>query len=130
MPFLLVSSLSGVEKTIERYHPSHLVTLLSPEFMIETPHQIAFDRHLRLALNDVAEAWEGASPPSIQHIEKLIAFGRSWDAYSPMLVHCYAGISRSMAAAYTICVIARGPATNSPSRGTSVSAPPTPFPIL
>jgi predicted protein tyrosine phosphatase len=32
----------------------------------------------------------------------LIAFGRSWDAYSPMLVHCYAGISRSMAAAYTL----------------------------
>lgn len=109
MPFLLVSSLSGVEKTIEQYHPSHLVTLLSPEYMIETPHQIALDRHLRLALNDVAEAWEGASPPSSLHIDRLIAFGRSWNAHAPMLVHCWAGISRSMAAAYTLLCDRAGP---------------------
>lgn len=102
MPFILVSSLSAVERTIEQYRPSHLVTLLSPEYMIDTPQQIAGERHLRLALSDVAEAWQSEVAPCEEHIQQLIAFGRSWDAGAPMLVHCWAGISRSMAAAYAI----------------------------
>jgi predicted protein tyrosine phosphatase len=109
MPVILVSSLSAIEKTIEQYRPSHLVTLLSPEYMIDTPHHIATERHLRLPLNDVAEVHGSVAPPAEHHIARLLEFGRSWSADAPMLVHCWAGVSRSMAAAYTLLCDRAGP---------------------
>lgn len=109
MSLILVSSLSAVERTIAQYRPSHMVTLLSPEYMIETPQQIAAERHLRLAVNDVLEIWASDSPPNETHISRLIEFGRGWTADAPMLVHCWAGISRSMAAAYTLLCDRAGP---------------------
>jgi len=109
MPLIVVSSLSAIERTIAQYRPSHMITLLSPEYMIETPQQIAAERHLRLAVNDVLEVWASDSPPNETHVERLITFGRTWDATAPMLVHCWAGISRSMAAAYTLLCDRAGP---------------------
>jgi predicted protein tyrosine phosphatase len=109
MPLVVVSSLSAVERTIAQYRPSHMVSLLSPEYMIETPQQIATERHLRLAVNDVLEVWASDSPPNETHIARLIDFGRLWSAEAPMLVHCWAGISRSMAAAYTLLCDRAGP---------------------
>lgn len=109
MPFIVVTPLSMLLQSIETHRPSHLVTLLSPEHMIETPPQIATARHLRLALNDVADALGMEAPPDEQHIARLIAFGRDWNAASPMLVHCWAGISRSMAAAYAVLCDRAGP---------------------
>lgn len=109
MPFVLVTPLSAVPDSIRRYSPSHLVTLLSPEHMIETPPGVPSDRHLRLALNDVAGEWESDTPPAAHHIEKLVSFGHDWDAELPILVHCWAGISRSMAAAYILLCDRLGP---------------------
>lgn len=99
---ILVTPLSAVLETIRAYRPSHLVTLLSPEFMIGTPEGIAPERHLRLCLKDVADPAGDPNPPAAGHIAQLIAFGRGWDAKAPMLVHCWAGVSRSMAAAFTL----------------------------
>jgi predicted protein tyrosine phosphatase len=109
MPFILVSPLSAIEQTILQYQPSHLVTLLSPEYMIETPIQFSAAQHLRLPLNDVTEARGSDSPPAKHHIEQLIEFGRGWSAQAPMLVHCFAGVSRSMAAAYILLCDRAGP---------------------
>lgn len=106
---ILVAPLSAVEETIRVYRPSHLVTLLSPEHMIETPPGIDPARHLRLAVNDVAEAWAAEVPPSPHHIEQLLEFGRAWAAEAPILLHCWAGISRSTAAAYILLCDRLGP---------------------
>jgi predicted protein tyrosine phosphatase len=108
MPTVLVSSLSGVPRAIANYRPSHLITLLSPENMIKTPCEIDRERHLRLALNDVAEPW-GSDAPAEHHIAHLIEFGRGWGAEAPILVHCWAGVSRSMAAAYALLCDRAGP---------------------
>jgi predicted protein tyrosine phosphatase len=102
MPMILVTPLSGIEDAIRHYRPSHMVTLLSPEHMIETPGGVDAARHLRLGLNDVVDAGLGEAPPGAQHVDTLIAFGRTWDADAPILVHCWAGVSRSMAAAYIL----------------------------
>ena len=106
---ILVTPLSAVEATIRAYRPSHLVTLLSPEHMIETPAGIDAQRHLRLALNDVAETWAGEAPPEASHVEDLLTFGRAWSGESPLLVHCWAGISRSTAAAFILLCDRFGP---------------------
>lgn len=108
---ILVTPLSAVEDTIQRHRPSHLVTLLSPEHMIETPAGIDPARHLRLAVNDVAEAWGAEVPPEPRHVAELVAFGRAWTAEGPLLVHCWAGISRSTAAAFILLCDRLGPGT-------------------
>jgi predicted protein tyrosine phosphatase len=109
MTCILVSPLSAVERTIAAWHPSHLVTLLSPEHMIDTPVPIAAERHLKLALNDVVEDMRDMQPPTEDHISRLVAFGRGWSGDAPLLVHCWAGVSRSMAAAYTLLCERAGP---------------------
>jgi predicted protein tyrosine phosphatase len=109
VPFILVSPLSALENAIDAYGPSHLITLLSPEYMIETPRRISAERHLRLALNDVADAAGCEAPPTERHVERLLAFGDGWSAEAPMLIHCWAGVSRSTAAAYTLLCQRAGP---------------------
>ncbi len=106
---ILVTPLSAIEETIRRYRPSHLVTLLSPEHMIETPGGIAAEHHLKLGLNDVSFVEDSEAPPGEHHIDQLLKFGRGWNADAPMLVHCWAGVSRSMAAAYTLLCDRFGP---------------------
>ena len=109
MTGILVSPLSAIEQVIEAYRPSHLITLLSPEHMIETPDRIAIERHLKLALNDVVEEMQDVVPPTRDHISRLVEFGREWPAEAPLLIHCWAGVSRSMAAAYTLLCERAGP---------------------
>lgn len=109
MSMILVTPLSAVEQTIRRYRPSHMVTLLSPEHMIDTPEGLERDYHLQLGVNDVADASFAEFPPAEHHIARLIAFGRGWQAEAPMLVHCWAGVSRSTAAAYILLCDRLGP---------------------
>jgi predicted protein tyrosine phosphatase len=99
---ILVTPLSAVEQTIQSHRPSHLVTLLSPEHMIETPDGIHPERHLKLSVNDVADVWAAEVPPAAHHVSQLLEFGRTWRVDAPILVHCWAGISRSTAAAYIL----------------------------
>ena len=109
MSMILVTPLSAVLDSIRTWRPSHLVTLLSPDYMIETPDGIAPEHHLRLSLNDISDPTLGEAPPGALHVAQLIAFGREWDAARPMLVHCWAGVSRSMAAAFTLLCDRAGP---------------------
>lgn len=111
MPMIVVTPLSALESSIARYRPSHVVTLLSPDHMIDTPNGFPADRHLRLGMNDVAEAWESDCAPCADHVRTLIDFGRGWNAEAPMIVHCWAGVSRSMAAAFTLLCDRAGPGT-------------------
>jgi predicted protein tyrosine phosphatase len=109
MPKILITPLSEIEQTIRTDRPSHLVTLLSPEHMIDTPRGISPERHLRIAMNDVAEAHLSDMPPCSEHIARLVSFGRTWTGQAPILVHCWAGISRSTAAAYILLCDRFGP---------------------
>ena len=109
MSRILVTPLSAVPEVIRTRRPSHLVTLLSPEHMIETPTGFPGERHLRLGVNDIVDVTAGDSPPAKAHIEALLAFSRGWPAEDPLLVHCWAGVSRSMAATYAILCDRLGP---------------------
>jgi predicted protein tyrosine phosphatase len=102
MPRLLVAPLSGLDDALDNHRPSHLVTLLSPQHMIATPAGFDPVRHLRLAIDDVGDPAAADHPPGREHVDRLIAFARDWDAHAPLLIHCWAGVSRSMASAFTI----------------------------
>lgn len=109
MSRILVTPLSAVADIIRNQRPSHVVTLLSPEHMIETPNGFPAERHLRLGVNDVVDIDAGDNPPTKSHVEALLDFSRNWPGDDPMLVHCWAGVSRSMAATYTILCDRLGP---------------------
>ncbi len=77
--------------------------------MIETPKGFAAERHLRLGVNDVVDVEAGEQPARARGTSRQLAFARDWPAEYPILVHCWAGISRSMAATYTILCDRMGP---------------------
>jgi predicted protein tyrosine phosphatase len=107
MSNLHVCSLSLLHPTVERTGASHIVTLLSANTAVERPVCVAADRHLFIAVSDIAEPAEGMILPGRAHVEQLLAFVRGWDRAAPMVIHCYAGISRSTAAAFiTACALA------------------------
>lgn len=101
MSRVLISPYSAIEATIRRYRPSHLVSLMV-EPQVQTPEAIRPGCHLRLSIHDVTEATDGVACPEHSHIASLLGFARSWDRSSPILIHCWAGISRSTAAAYIL----------------------------
>ena len=109
MPRLLVTPLSSLADALGTHAPSHLISLLSPEHMIETPAGFPAALHLKVGINDIIDPLEGTAPPARQHVDELLAFARSWDARQPLLIHCWAGISRSMASAFTILCDRLGP---------------------
>ncbi|MEP6828888.1 MAG: hypothetical protein ABI963_00995 [Rhizomicrobium sp.] len=102
MPRVLVCPLSGLDDALESHRPSHLVTLLSPQHMIPTPAGFDPSRHLRLGMDDVGDPQAADNPPGRADVDRLLAFARSWDEQAPLLIHCWAGISRSMASAFTV----------------------------
>lgn len=85
---LIVCGLADLPGLVAARRPSHVVTLLSPESMIETPEGIHAERHLRIGINDIAEPMDGMVCPDESVVERLIAFGETWDEASPMIVHC------------------------------------------
>lgn len=102
MPQLVVTPLSRLDEAIRTHQPSHLITLLSPGHMIQTPEGFAPESHLRLGVNDITDPAAGTAPPAADHIAALLDFARGWDGRQPLLLHCWAGISRSMASAFII----------------------------
>lgn len=109
MPRLLVTPLSALPGALAEHGPSHLVSLLSPDHMIETPAGFPSASHLKLGINDIVDVAAGPAPPAREHVDQLLEFSRRWDASQPLLIHCWAGISRSMASAFTILCDRLGP---------------------
>ncbi len=100
MPTLHVSPLSKLHETVAAVRPSHLVTLINVGTAVERPAGIAESNHLFLGLSDISAPMEGQVVPAEAHVERFLAFARRWDRAAPLLIHCWAGISRSTAAAY------------------------------
>lgn len=106
---LIVGPLELVPALCEAHRPSHLVSWLSPPAEIPAI-ALSFppERRLLLASHDVAFATEGFQAPGDHDVARLLAFAAEWDGTQPLLVHCWAGVSRSTAAAYAIAC-ARSP---------------------
>jgi predicted protein tyrosine phosphatase len=60
-----------------------------------------------MAVSDIVEPLDGHILPANEHVEELLRFARGWERDNPLVFHCFAGISRSTAAAYiTACALA------------------------
>ncbi len=100
MPRLHVCSLALIAQTVARTGARSLVTLLSPGTEVDRPVEIQPERHLYLAVSDIVEPAPGQVLPEAAHLDELLEFVHTWDRAQPMVIHCFAGVSRSTAAAY------------------------------
>lgn len=97
-----VTPLSRLDAVLEATRARHLVSLLSIDSVFERPAHLDPSCCLYLAMHDITEEMPGYTAPSQAHVKALLDFAHAWDCTSPLVVHCYAGISRSTAAAYSI----------------------------
>ena len=95
-----VCSLARLHATVDETGARHIVTLLRLVDRMQRPVHIAPENHLVLAVDDITTPMDGYTIPAHEHVQQLIEFVRAWDRTAPMVVHCFAGISRSTAGAY------------------------------
>ncbi len=111
MSVIHICSLKVVESLSAEIGPSHVLSLLAGITPFPpTPRGIDPRNHLKVTLADIAEAEPGMILPATDHVAEVIAFGQRWardGGGKPLLVHCFAGISRSSASALTIACALR-----------------------
>ena len=95
-----VCSLAALPATVEATGASHVLTVMANVDQVPRPASVLPANHLKVQVDDITEAIEGFVVPSEIHIEQVLNFVRLWDRNAPLVVHCYAGISRSTASAF------------------------------
>ncbi|MEO1749912.1 MAG: tyrosine phosphatase family protein [Pseudomonadota bacterium] len=102
MPYLVVCPVTQIQVVAAKHMPSHMLTVMSEEAQIPRPASVPADQHKILIFNDISDQREGLVTPGAKHIEAILDFAQNWDRAAPLLIHCYAGVSRSTASAYII----------------------------
>ncbi len=100
MPAIHVCALSRIEATAHAIGARDMVSIINARTPVPRPACVPAERHLFLGVSDIVEPLEGHVLPEEEHVNQLLAFVRAWDRAQPLLIHCYAGVSRSTAAAY------------------------------
>jgi predicted protein tyrosine phosphatase len=101
-----VCSLARLHATVVDTGARHVVSLLGDEAPIERPSVIVEENHLWLRMHDISAPLDGYILPDEEHVAGLISFVQRWNRRTPLVVHCYAGISRSTASAFTtVCAL-------------------------
>jgi predicted protein tyrosine phosphatase len=95
-----VCSLARLHETVQQTGALHIVSLLKDTDRVERPDHILESNHLVLGMDDITSPMDGYVIPCEDHVGRLISFVRGWDRARPLVMHCYAGISRSTAGAY------------------------------
>jgi predicted protein tyrosine phosphatase len=101
-----VCSLARLHDTVRETGARHVVTIIKDVSLVHRPAMIAPENHLLLDMDDIAEPIDGYVAPAEEHVGDLLRFVRAWPRAAPLVVHCYAGISRSSAGAFvTACAL-------------------------
>jgi len=101
-----VCSLARLHATVDATGARHVVTLLRNTDQVVRPNAIARENHLVLSMDDISLPADGYEAPAQEHVAQLIGFVEQWDRAAPLVVHCFAGISRSTAGAFvTACAL-------------------------
>jgi len=101
-----VCSLARLHDTVASVGARHVITLMRNTDQVVRPDPIVQDNHLILSMDDISQPLDGYELPGEAHVYRLVEFVGGWDRATPMVVHCYAGISRSTAAAFvTACAL-------------------------
>jgi predicted protein tyrosine phosphatase len=95
-----VCSLARLHATVEETGARRVITLMRDVELVRRPPTIEHADHLLLRLDDISEPIDGYTVPGEAHVAELLTFVRAWDRAAPLVIHCYAGVSRSTAGAF------------------------------
>ena len=124
MSSIYVCPLALIGETVERTGARSLVTLLNPGTRVVRPPAIEPQRHLYIAVADILEETPDHVLPAHAHVRELLAFVDTWDRAAPLLIHCFAGVSRSTAAAFiSACYLAPGRDENEIAQALRAASP-------
>lgn len=104
MPYLVVCSLARIAETARAHRPNRMLTVISEATPVPRPAGIGEADHLHLTFNDIGVDTPGLVTPGADHVRAMLAFAEDWNRQAPLLIHCFAGVSRSTAAAYAIAL--------------------------
>jgi predicted protein tyrosine phosphatase len=101
-----VCSLAALPSTVKATGASHVLTVMANVAQVQRPESVLAANHLKVQMDDITEQIEGFVAPTETHVEQLLTFVRGWDRQAPLVIHCYAGISRSTASAFAaVCAL-------------------------
>ena len=101
----MVCPLSRAPDIARDKKPSRVVSLLDPASAFPLLDGYGQDRHLCVAVHDINEEMNGFDACDALRMRNILDFVNGWRREAPILIHCYAGISRSTATAYiTACL--------------------------
>lgn len=98
-----VCSKSQVYERVKKIDATHLITMLDPDDHMYKPVSIKQENHLFLKFED-EESDEHLLAPTMLHCQRILDFGEKLPDDAITVVHCFAGISRSTAAALALHV--------------------------
>ena len=104
---IVVTSLKDAPEQALVHQATHVIGILSPDSEHPKFEWLGSKSHLRLSFHDVATPAPGMAGPRSEDMTRLLEFLRNWNGASPMLIHCWAGISRSTASAYIATCLLR-----------------------
>ena len=103
---LHICSLAALPETVRTTGASHILTVMANVDQVQRPASVLEANHLKVSMDDITEQMDGFVAPADHHIERVLNFVRNWDRSAPLVVHCYAGISRSTASAFAaVCAL-------------------------
>ncbi|HVX78028.1 MAG TPA: protein-tyrosine phosphatase family protein [Bradyrhizobium sp.] len=101
-----VCSLAALPDIVKTTGASHVLTVMAKVDQVQRPESVLEANHLKVSVDDITEVTEGFVAPSEVHVEQVLNFVRGWDRSAPMVIHCFAGISRSTASAFAaVCAL-------------------------
>ena len=111
---IIVCSLSDLVTVCESVKPKYLISVIDPGYEPETPQFV--QNHLKLGFDDIIKVSPDNHifrlnteevpqlPPNNSHIDSIEQFTVNWDVSEDIVIHCWCGVSRSMATAtYLMC---------------------------
>lgn len=100
-----VSSLLDARAVASRVKPKRAMSLLSPGDDFPALPGLNGAAHHRVHLHDISEEIAGHVSPGRAHVEAIVAFLGGHGQGETILIHCFAGVSRSTAAAFiAVCL--------------------------
>lgn len=101
MTAIYVCPLSRLAETVTQSGARHVVTWINDGTLVTRPEAVEAPNHLRIGVHDICEPMEGMICPAGEHVSGFLDFVTRWDRQAPVVIHCFAGISRSTAAAFS-----------------------------
>lgn len=106
MSAVIVCPLSRLAATVENTGARHVVTLINAGTPVPLPASVERADHHYIAFNDILEPMDGMTCPADEHVGRFLDFFAGWNRLDPVIVHCFAGVSRSTAGAFTaLCAL-------------------------